>query len=191
MKSSEIDLKDWIEGCKKNDRTCQKNIYEMLYSPMMSVCLRYAEDRQEASDILQDAFLKVFEKIRLYNDEGSFEGWVRRIIVNTCLDAIRKKKKEILSDDTALFQSSETTEDDTEANPYDGIDVNDVVDAMQKLSPMYQAVFNMYVMDGMTHQEIADELYISVNTVKTQKKIAYAKLKTKLSPALHTVVLCL
>lgn len=178
MKSSERDLKEWIKGCKENDRFCQRKIYEHLYSPMMIVCLRYADDKQEASDILQDAFLKVFDKIGLYNDEGSFEGWVRRIIVNTSIDAIRKKKKEILSDDTSIYQDSQIDEDDDDTTPYEGIDVNDVVIAMQELSPVYQAVFNMYVMDGMTHQEIADELNISVGTSKSNLSKARKKIKT-------------
>jgi RNA polymerase sigma-70 factor (ECF subfamily) len=177
MKSSERDLKEWIDGCKENDRFCQRKIYEYLYSPMMIVCLRYADDKQEASDILQDAFLKVFDKIGLYNDEGSFEGWVRRIIVNTSIDAIRKKKKEILSDDTSIYQNTEIEDDDADTSPYEGIDVNDVVEAMQKLSPVYQAVFNMYVMDGMTHQEIADNLNISVGTSKSNLSKARQKIK--------------
>ncbi len=178
MKSSERDLKEWIDGCKKNDRYSQRKIYEHLYSPMMIVCLRYADDRQEASDILQDAFLKVFDKIRLYNDEGSFEGWVRRIIVNTSIDAIRKKKKEILSDDTSIYQDSAIDDNENEdTSPYEGINVNDVVIAMQQLSPVYQAVFNMYVMDGLTHQEIANELNISVGTSKSNLSKARQKIK--------------
>ena len=186
MNSSERDLKDWIEGAKKNDRFCQKNIYELLYGQMMVVCLRYADDRQEASDILQDAFLKLFEKIRLYNDEGSFEGWVRRIVVNTSIDAIRKKKKAILSDDTSIYQESNSQTDDDDTNPYEGIDVNDVVEAMQKLSPVYQAVFNMYVMDGMTHQEIADELNINIGTSKSNLSKARQKIKNLLKDKLQS-----
>ncbi len=185
MKSSERDLKEWIDGCKNNDRFCQRKIYEYLYSPMMIVCLRYAEDKQEASDILQDAFLKVFDKVRLYNDEGSFEGWVRRIVVNSSIDAIRKKKKEILSDDTSIYQNHES-EDDDDTSAYEGIGVNDVVTAMQKLSPVYQAVFNMYVMDGMTHQEIANELNISVGTSKSNLSKARQKIKNILIDKLHS-----
>ena len=100
MKSENTDISQLIEGCKKNDRTCQRKIYEMLYSKMMSVCMRYSSGRDEANDVLQDGFIKVFEKIRLYNNDGVFEGWVRRIIVNTAIDAIRKKKHEFLTDDT-------------------------------------------------------------------------------------------
>lgn len=176
MRPSQEDLEQWIIGCKSNDRHCQRKIYEMLFSPMMSVCMRYAEDRQEATDILQDGFIKVFEKIGLYDDNGSFEGWVRRIIVNTAIDSIRKKKKEILTDDTSLYKANwEDEEENTSA--YSGLGVNDVVEAMQQLSPMYRAVFNLYVMDGLSHQEIADELDISVGTSKSNLSKARLRIK--------------
>lgn len=176
MKSSEKDLKAWIRGCKENDQSCQRKIYEMLYGKMMVVCMRYANDNQEACDILQDGFLKVFEKIRLYNDEGAFEGWVRRIIVNTAIDAIRKRKKEVLSENDSVFDDK--VEDDEDLELYGGLDVHDVVDAMQELSPVYRAVFNMYVMDGLTHQEIADELNITVGTSKSNLSKARQNIKT-------------
>lgn len=141
--------------------------------------MRYAEDRQEATDILQDGFIKVFEKISLYDDNGSFEGWVRRIIVNTAIDAIRRKKKEILTDDTSVYQSSESIDPDNsgDENIYKGLSIKDVVEAMQELSPMYRAVFNLYVMDGLTHQEIAEELDISVGTSKSNLSKARANIK--------------
>lgn len=179
MKPTQEELDLWIRGCKGNDKQCQRKIYEALFSPMLGVCMRYAQDRQEATDILQDGFIKVFDKIGLYDDNGSFEGWVRRIIVNTAIDAIRKRKNEILTDDTGIYQSSDgdynNDEDDNTA--YKGLGVNDVVEAMQELSPMYRAVFNLYVMDGLTHQEIADELEISVGTSKSNLSKARARIK--------------
>jgi RNA polymerase sigma-70 factor (ECF subfamily) len=141
--------------------------------------MRYAQDRQEATDILQDGFIKVFDKIGLYDDNGSFEGWVRRIIVNTAIDAIRKRKNEILTDDTGAYQTQDSYygNEEEEKSAYKGLGVNDVVAAMQQLSPMYQAVFNLYVMDGLTHQEIADELNISVGTSKSNLSKARARIK--------------
>lgn len=179
MKPTQEELKLWIKGCKRNDKKCQRNIYEFLFSPMMGVCMRYAQDRQEATDILQDGFIKVFDKIGLYDDNGSFEGWVRRIIVNTAIDAIRKRKNELLTDDTSIYQSHDDQLDDeeSETTAYRGLGVGDVVDAMQQLSPIYRAVFNMYVMDGLTHQEIAEELNISVGTSKSNLSKARARIK--------------
>jgi len=176
MEKSANELPKLIEGCKRNDRKCQRLVYERLYSPMMAICMRYCNDKQEASDILQDGFIKVFERIKQYKDDGPFEGWVRRIIVNTAIDAIRKSKKEILTDDTSIYQETHVGEEDVQAM-YKGLKVNDVVDAMQKLSPMYRAVFNMYVMDGLTHQEIADDLGISVGTSKSNLSKARARIK--------------
>ncbi|CAG5078094.1 RNA polymerase sigma factor [Parvicella tangerina] len=180
MKPTQEELDLWIKGCKQNDKKCQKKVYEMLFSPMLGVCMRYAQDRQDATDILQDGFIKVFEKIGLYDDNGSFEGWVRRIIVNTAIDAIRKRKNELLTDDTSVYQpkSGYYESQGTEEAAYKGLKVGDVVDAMQELSPMYRTVFNLYVMDGLTHQEIADELDISVGTSKSNLSKARARIKT-------------
>ena len=179
MKPAQEELDLWIKGCKRGDKKCQRYIYEMLFSPMLGVCMRYAQDKQEATDILQDGFIKVFDKIGLYDDNGSFEGWVRRIIVNTAIDAIRKRKNEILTDDAGAYQNQSSEVDEAEdQSAYKGLGVNDVVDAMQQLSPMYRAVFNLYVMDGLTHQEIADELDISVGTSKSNLSKARARIKT-------------
>ena len=182
MKPAQEELDLWIKGCKRNDKKCQRKVYEMLFSPMLGVCMRYAQDRQEATDILQDGFIKVFDKIGLYDDNGSFEGWVRRIIVNTAIDAIRKRKHEILTDDTSTYQNhtGHYEEEEKDESAYKGLGVNDVVDATQQLSPMYRAVFNLYVMDGLTHQEIAEELNISVGTSKSNLSKARARIKTLL-----------
>lgn len=176
MKPSQEDLEKWIIGCKSNDRTCQRKIYETLYSPMMAVCMRYAEDRQDATDILQDGFIKVFEKIGLYEDNGSFEGWVRRIIVNTAIDSIRKRKKELLTDDTGKY-SKDWEDVDNDESIYSTLKISDVVEAMQELSPMYRMVFNLYVMDGLSHQEISEELDINIGTSKSNLSKARVKIK--------------
>lgn len=180
MKPTQEELDLWIRGCKRKDKQCQRKVYEMLFSPMLGVCMRYAQDKQEATDILQDGFIKVFDKIGLYDENGSFEGWVRRIIVNTAIDAIRKRKNEILTDNIGTYQSAGTSfsNEEEEKTAYKGLGVNDVVNAMQQLSPMYRAVFNLYVMDGLTHQEIADELEISVGTSKSNLSKARARIKT-------------
>lgn len=183
MKSENTDISQLIEGCKKNDRTCQRKVYEMMYSKMMSVCMRYCSGKDEAHDILQDGFIKVFEKIRLYNNDGVFEGWVRRIVVNTAIDAIRKKKYEFLTDDTTPYQKEE--DEDESDSIYSSIKPEDIMSAMQQLSPMYRAVFNLYVMEGFNHQEIADELNISVGTSKSNLFKAKANMKMMLIKKLN------
>ena len=182
MKSEHTDMYTLVEGCKNNDRSCQRKVYELLYGKMMTVCRRYCRDRDEATDVLQDGFVKVFEKISLYNHEGVFEGWVRRIMVNTALDALRKKKNEFLSEDVTMFHN-EVDESEDESF-YSEIKMEDILKAMEQLSPMYRAVFNLYAIEGLTHQEIAEELSITVGTSKSNYFKAKANMKEQLNKKL-------
>ena len=104
MKLEQRELERIVDGCKAKRRSSQQKIYELLYSKMLPVCCRYARSTDEAKDMLQDGFIKVFEKIEQYNTGGSFEGWVRRIIVNTAIDAYRKNKKEVFIDDESRIK---------------------------------------------------------------------------------------
>ena len=187
MKLSQRELEKIVKKCKRRDRLSQRKIYELFYVKMMSVCYRYARDEDEPKDILQDGFIKVFEKIDNYSFEGSFEGWMRRIIVNTAIDTYRKRKRE-LSQNEELYKNTykEFNEyDDTDYNPYESISIKDVVGAMQLLSPAYRAVFNLYIMEGMTHKEIAASLEISEGTSKSNLAKAKANVKKMLSEKLN------
>ena len=144
---------------------------------MMAICLRYAKNEDEAKDILQDGFIKVFEKIDKYGFEGSFEGWLRRIIVNTAIDTYRKNKREYSLNEAMVKDENTTVDFDESTSKYESLSVKDVVNSMQKLSPAYRTVFNLYVMEGMTHKEIADELNISEGTSKSN--LAKAKLNIR------------
>lgn len=174
MKSEEHDLEQAILGCKKNKASSQQFIYKLLYSKMLSVCYRYARSEDEAKDMLQDGFIKLFEKVKMFNSSGSFEGWARRIFINNAIDTYRKNKKEILIDNSIPIK--ETEEEDI-PSIYEDLSISDVVDAVQNLSPAYQMSFNLYVMEGYSHQEIADELGISVGTSKSNYAKAKAKMK--------------
>ena len=143
----------------------------------MAICLRYAKNEDEAKDILQDGFIKVFEKIDKYGFEGSFEGWLRRIIVNTAIDTYRKNKREYSLNEAMVKDENTTIDFDETTSRYESLSVKDVVNSMQKLSPAYRTVFNLYVMEGMTHKEIADELNISEGTSKSN--LAKAKLNIR------------
>ncbi len=177
MKLSQRELAIIVEKCKKQDRLSQRRVYELFYSKMMGVCLRYAKNEDEAKDILQDGFIKVFEKIDKYGFEGSFEGWLRRIIVNTAIDAYRRNKREYSLNEAIVKDESYNAEFDEPVSIYNSLSIKDVVNAMQKLSPAYRTVFNLYVMEGMTHKEIANELSISEGTSKSN--LAKAKLNIK------------
>jgi len=166
-------LQNLVKGCIQDDRKCQRLLYEMFYGKMMGVCLRYANDADQAKDILQDGFIKVFRNLERYNFSGSFEGWIRRIMVNTAIDYFRKHRSShvlLLRDEQAIEEFEEDSEEaEFELNPIDEPEftMEDVIAAMQQLSPAYRAVFNLFVMENRSHQDIAEELNISVGTSKS------------------------
>lgn len=166
-------LQNLVKGCIQDDRKCQRLLYEMFYGKMMGVCLRYANDADQAKDILQDGFIKVFRNLERYNFSGSFEGWIRRIMVNTAIDYFRKHRSShvlLLPDEQAIEEFEEDSEEaEFELNPIDEPEftMEDVIAAMQQLSPAYRAVFNLFVMENRSHQDIAEELNISVGTSKS------------------------
>ena len=177
MKLSQRELAIIVEKCKKQDRLSQRKVYELFYSKMMGICLRYAKNEDEAKDILQDGFIKVFEKIDKYGFEGSFEGWLRRIIVNTAIDTYRRNKREYSLNEAMVKDENTSFDFDEPISFYESLSIKDVINAMQLLSPAYRTVFNLYIMEGMTHKEIANELSISEGTSKSN--LAKAKLNIR------------
>lgn len=175
-----------IQGCVKNDNKCQQIIYQKFYGKMLGACMRYSKDREEAKDILQDGFLKVFTTIKLYSGRGSFEGWIRKIMINTALDAIRKNKKivQYANSDYVNDNAEETTEEEFE--DYTNISTTEIMEAVQQLPISYRTVFNMFVVDGFSHLEISEQLGINVGTSKSNlskakmnlRKILNSKIKT-------------
>jgi RNA polymerase sigma-70 factor (ECF subfamily) len=141
--------------------------------------MRYAGDRDEAKDILQDGFIKVFQSLDKFNRDGSLEGWIRRIMVNTAIDKIRRDKRSLtLSQSEDLLDVNvQMEEEEEEVDERMELNMKDVITAMQDLSPGYKAVFNLYVMENMTHREIAVELGISEGTSKSN--LAKAKLNLR------------
>jgi RNA polymerase sigma-70 factor (ECF subfamily) len=146
--------------------------------------MRYASDRDEAEDILQSGFIKVFKGIENYKGDGSFEGWIKRIVVNTAIDNYRRKKvRPVVTDSELVDRSGEELADEEEdESVYNQVPVQDVMDAIQQLSPAYQTVFNLYVMEGYNHNEIAEMLEISVGTSKSNLSKARQNLKRILQP---------
>jgi RNA polymerase sigma factor (sigma-70 family) len=158
-----ISESDLLEGCRRGDRKMQQELYNRFAPKMYGVCLRYASNAEEAEDILQEGFIKIFNKISSYRGEGSFEGWIRRIFVNTAIEHFRKK---------TYMQPITETEENTVEGKYlsvlDSLAEKDIVRLVQQLSPGYRTVFNMYVVEGYTHKQIADMLGISEGTSKSQ-----------------------
>jgi RNA polymerase sigma-70 factor (ECF subfamily) len=171
-----------IKGCLKNDRACQKALYEQHYSKMLGVCLRYAKDKEEAKDILHEAFLKVFTNLKNFNGTGSFEGWIRRIMVNTAIDHLRKNKQNYLIVSTvyANEKASAMADEPEEEDILQHIDKEEILKAVQELTPAYRTVFNLYVIEELTHREIAELLEISEGTSKSNLSKAKFNLKKNL-----------
>lgn len=179
MNLSDKELEKLIDGCIGGDRASQQKVYETYYGKMMGVCMRYARDRDEAQDLLQDGFIKVFTKIKKYNKEGSFEGWIRRIIVNNAIDSFRKNKNTYLVTDSELVleKQQNEVEEEPDEDAYHNIKAEDVMRALQKLSPAYKTVFSLYVVENYSHKEIAEILGISVGTSKSNLAKAKQNLK--------------
>ncbi|HRE73040.1 MAG TPA: sigma-70 family RNA polymerase sigma factor [Flavobacteriales bacterium] len=184
MKLTPEQLEVAIRGCMDGDRRCQEQVFKEFFGKMMSVCMRYTRDKDTAQDMLQDAFIKTFDKIGDFNFSGSFEGWLRRIVVNTAIDHIRRNKQMLTIDDDSLIKDEDKDsvgafqEENEDLAPYANVSPEMIMEAMQKLSPAYQAVFNLYVFENYTHKDIADALQISVGTSKSN--FAKAKMRLKI-----------
>ncbi len=172
-----------IAGCIRQDRACQEALYKRFYGKMMGVCLRYAKNRDEASDMLQEGFIKVFTSLRNFSFKGSFEGWVRRIIVNTAVDHLRRNKHEYMIVSTVYAREGDVpdpAEEVEEDNLMNNLSEEEILHAVSQLSPAYRTVFNLYVMENFPHKEIADQLGISEGTSKSNLAKARFQLKKNL-----------
>ncbi len=158
-----VTLNELIEGCKNGNRKSQELLYKMFSSKMLGICARYAKDQYEAEDILQVAFVKLFTKINDFKNEGSFEGWVRRIMVNTSIEFYRKNARMF-----PVVDLDDVYNKGVDENQLSRLNMNDLLKLIQQLSPGYRLIFNMYAIEGFSHKEIAKELGISEGTSKSQ-----------------------
>lgn len=152
-----------ITGCRKRDGNAQKALYDIYSSKMYGLCHRYLKDAMEAEDVLIVAFTRIFERIDQFKGEGSFEGWIRRIVVNEALTSLRKRRN--------MYLDAELEEADYQLdyrNLEDHLEAEDLMQLINALPTGYRIVFNMYAIDGYSHKEIADSLGISENTSKSQ-----------------------
>jgi RNA polymerase sigma-70 factor (ECF subfamily) len=162
-RNQNIPESDLIVGCLAGNRRMQEELYSRFSPRMYAVCLRYAGNAEEAEDILQEGFIKVFKKLDSFRSEGSFEGWVRRIFVNTAIEHFRRKRYLM-----PVTEKEENTIEGKYLSVLDNLAARDIMALVQELSPGYRTVFNMYVVEGYTHKEIAGMLGISEGTSKSQ-----------------------
>jgi len=162
-----------IKKCASGNSLAQKTFYEKFAGKMMGVCLRYTKDYEEAQDVMQDAFIKIFGKLSEYEKKGSLEGWVRRIVVNTALDSYRKNKKH--QQNVAV----ETVDYMLENKTYiiEELNANDLLVIIKTLPAGYQMVFNLFAIEGYSHKEIAERLNITESTSKSQFSRAKKQLR--------------
>lgn len=165
-----------VTECAKGNSKAQRALFDKFAPKMLAVCQRYLRNSQEAEDVLQDGFVKIFQKIVDFKMDGSLEGWVRRIMVNTALDSIRKNKK-LLDDvqiDDVQYKVSFTD------HQFDGMDLAQLLKMIDDMPDGYRVVFNMFAIEGYSHKEIADTLGVTENTSKSQYSRARAFLRTQL-----------
>ena len=164
-----LDLINIIEGCKHAKRESQKLFYKKFYGFSMGICMRYCSQTEDAVEIVNDGFLKIFTSLpsfqpRYENLESSLMAWIKKIMIHTAVDHFRKNRKNLFTsefgnDDTAIIDSRESF--------IDMLSYKEIIKIVQRLSPVYRTVFNLYVIDGYTHEEIANQLFISIGTSKS------------------------
>lgn len=185
MKLSENELNQLVKSCIAGNRKDQQQLFKCFFGKMMVVCMRYTKDRDTAQDILQEGFIKAFEKMVDFTFTGSFEGWLRRIMVNTAIDHFRKSKhivelfdnKQYDSEDEHGDQSDFEDKSSEQDETLGDLSPEKVLEAMQGLSPAYRTVFNLYVMENYSHKDIAEMLNINIGTSKSNLAKARANLK--------------
>jgi RNA polymerase sigma factor (sigma-70 family) len=154
--------KQLITGCLAGDALCQRHLFDQYAGRLMTVCLRYAADQMDAEDLLMEAFVKVYRYLHQYKFEGSFEGWMRRIAVNTALKKLQKKK--------VLFEEAnpERVTEAVDANAYTHLSEKEILDLVRRLPDGYRIIFNLFVIEGYSHEEIAGLLHIQPGTSRSQ-----------------------
>lgn len=169
-------LREIITGCIENNRKSQEQLFKLFYGKMLSVCMRYHRNLDDAQEVVQLGFIKVFEKLSAYDHTGSFEGWLRRIFANTCIDAIRKSKKDPIrkDNDEEFVLESFNPAVETEELSLKSLKAEIAMKAINQLTPAYKAVFNLYVIEEYTHKEIGEILGVSEGTSKSN--LAKAKM---------------
>lgn len=168
-----MSLNQLINGCKQHDRKAQSEIYQLFSGKLFGLCLKYSRNYQEAQDNLHNGFLTIFDKIEQYKFKGSFEGWLKRIIINTALQTYREKN--------VLNLISEEIPDEVDVEIDDeNISLDFLLDLIQGLPTRYRLVFNLYVLDGYPHKEIANMLSISEGTSKSNLSRAKVILRNKI-----------
>ena len=177
--TNKLETEKLVKNCIKGDRKSQHIFYKMFYSKMLSLCMRYASNYSEAQDLFHDGFIKVFSKLQSFENKGSLEGWVRRIIVNNAIDFVRNGKDFIVEydDESKIADLKDEEEFDFDSEKDTRLKAELILKLIQELAPAYRAVFNLYVVENYSHKEIAEKLNISIGASKSNLSKAKIKLR--------------
>ena len=176
-----MELDEILRGVKKKNRKAQKALYDQYSSLFMAIAMRYLKDIHEAEDAVAEAFIKIYTKIKSFKDKGSFEGWMKRIVVNECLMMLRRKKKQ------HLYIPLEDVEIQIDPEVIAKMSAEEILDVIRELPDGYRTVFNLYEIDGLKHREVAEELGISIHTSKSQLIMAKRKLQELLKKNMRNI----
>ena len=172
----EVYLKQLLEGCQRHDRASQKSLYKEFYSYGMGICLRYANNRDEAAEILNDGFMKIFSSFKRFNFDRPFKPWLRKILVNLSITRFHQRQRKLETEE--ITESCSESDDEKILS---GISYQEVIEMLHKLPPSYRAAFNLHVVEGYSHEEIAVMLNITVGTSKSNLFKAKEHLKRIIS----------
>lgn len=172
-----IDQEKLVDGCRKRERTAQKQLYDAFAGKMFALCLRYVKDRSDAEDILQDSFIKIYEKFDSFRGDSPLQYWIKSIVVNTALKHIRKQKHLMELDDVHTYDTHLAGSELT----LSGFQMQQLMGFIQELPTGCQTIFNLYAIEGYQHNEIAELLSISEGTSKSQYSRARMLLQQKLN----------
>ena len=175
-----------IKGCIDLDRDAQNRLYKKYAAKMFAVCLQYSKNREEAEDTFHESFMKVFQNIRSFSKSGSFEGWIRKVMINTAIAKHRKNSHLLLL--VRLDDYPETANEQYNDEILEKIEADTLLQLIQKLPPAYKLVFNLYVFEGLQHKEIAEKIGITTGTSKSNLYEAKAILKKQITNNYHLVV---
>ncbi len=159
-----------ISGCCKNDRHCQRDLYHAMHGYAMKISYRYVSRQEEAEELVNESFIKLFKNIRLFDSERQgdtealLKGWFKKIVVNTCIDHLRKSHLKLISRETVPETESFS---DVQESGLDKLSYREIIEAIRKLTPVYRTVFNLFVIEGLSHEEISEQLGISVGASKS------------------------